>query len=139
MKIIFYCSRSENIHNKMLLEQWRKATLSQKMLSAVLRTFLYETDSVYTWLNNSWTLRKKCNWHFLIMTVLLTWNATECLYILLKLQQMLYEQQLKRSSTRLLEASTCTEADLTKDIHWLCSRSTVKWGLYEPSDYYRLS
>jgi hypothetical protein len=22
--------------------------------------------------------------------------------------------------------------NLTKDIHWLCSRSTVKWGLYEP-------
>jgi len=51
------------------------------------------------------------------MTVLLTQNATECLYILLKLQQMLYEQQLKRLLTRLLEASTCTEADLTKDIH----------------------
>ncbi len=27
MKIIFYCSRSEGIHNKMLLEWWRKATL----------------------------------------------------------------------------------------------------------------
>jgi hypothetical protein len=30
---------------------------------------------------------------------------------------MLYEQQLKRLLTRLLEAFTCIEADLTKDIH----------------------
>jgi len=44
-------------------------------------------------------------------------NATECLYILLKLQQMLYEQQLKKPLTRLLEASTCIEADLMKDIY----------------------
>jgi len=51
------------------------------------------------------------------MTVLLTQDATECLYILLKLQQMLYEQQLKRPLTRLLEAFTCTEANLMKDIH----------------------
>jgi len=51
------------------------------------------------------------------MTVLLTQNATECLYILLKLQQMLYEQQLKRSLTRLLEASICIEVNLTEDIH----------------------
>ncbi len=51
------------------------------------------------------------------MTVLLTQNATECSYILLKLQQMLYKQQLKRLMTELLEASTCTEADLAEDIH----------------------
>jgi len=51
------------------------------------------------------------------MTVLLTQNAIGCLYILLKLQQMLYEQQLKRPLTRLFEASTCIEADLMKDIH----------------------
>jgi hypothetical protein len=44
---------------------------------------------------------------------------------------MSYEQQLKRPLTRLLEASTCTEANLKKDIHWLYSRSSVKWGLYE--------
>ena len=137
-EIIFYCFKSESIHNEMLLEQWREATLSQKTLSAVLRISLYETDSVYTWLNNDWTLRKKCNWYSFIMTVLLTQNATECLYILLKLQQMPYKQQLKRLSTRLLEAFTCIRANLTKDIHQLCSRSTVKWGLYEPSDNYRL-
>ncbi len=47
-------------------------------------------------------------------------------------------QQLKRLLTRLLEASTCTEADLMKDIHQLCSKSIIKWGLYEPSDNYRL-
>jgi hypothetical protein len=29
-KIIFYCFKSENIHNKMLLEWWRKATLLQR-------------------------------------------------------------------------------------------------------------
>ncbi len=138
-EIIFYCSRSEGIHNEMLLEWWRKATLLWKTLSAVIRTPLYRTDSVYTWLNNDWTLRKRCNWCSLITTVLLTQNATECLHILSKLRQMLYKQQLKRSLTRLLEASTCTEADLTKDIHWLCSRSTVKWGLYKPSDNYELS
>jgi hypothetical protein len=30
--------------------------------------------------------------------------------------------------TRLLEASTCIEADLMKDIHWLCSRSMSSEG-----------
>ncbi len=139
MKIIFYCFKSENIHNKMLLEWWRKATLSQKMLSAVLRISLYETDLVYTWLNNDWTLKKRCNWYSFIMTVLLTWDATECLYILSKLWQMSYKQQLKRLLTRLLEASTCIEANLTEDIYWLCSKSTVKWGLYKSSDNYKLS
>jgi len=138
-EIIFYCFKSEGIHNEMLLKWWRKATLSQKTLSVVFRTSLYETDSVYTWLNNNWTLRKRCNWCSFITTVLLTWDAIECLYILLKLQQMLYKQQLKRSSTRLLEASTCIEENLTEDIHWLCSRSIIKWGLYEPFDNYRLS
>ncbi len=138
-KIIFYCFKSEGIHNKMLLEWWREVTLSQKMLSVVLRIFLYRTDSVYTWLNNDWTLRKRCNWCSLITTVLLTWDATECLYILLKLWQMSYKQQLKRLLTRLLEASTCIRANLTEDIHWFCSRSIIKWGLYKPSDNYRLS
>ncbi len=137
-KIIFYCFKSEGIHNKMLLEWWREATLSQKTLSVVIRTSLYRTDSVYTWLNNDWTLKKRCNWCSLITTVLLIWDATECLYILLKLQQMLYEQQLKRLLTRLLEAFTCIRANLMKDIYQLCSRSIIKWGLYEPSAYYRL-
>jgi hypothetical protein len=87
-KIIFYCFKSENIHNEMLLEQWRKATLLQKTLSVILRISLYRTDSVYTWLNNDWTLRKKCNWCSFIMTVLLTemlqnvctfcWNCDKC-------------------------------------------------------------
>ncbi len=139
MKIIFYCLKSESIHNKMILKQWRKATLLQKTLSAVLRTSLYRTDSVYTQLNNDWTLRKKCNWCFLIITVLLTQDATECLYILPKLWQMLYKQQLKRLLTKLLEAFICIRVNLTKDIHQLCSRFTVKWGLYKPFDYYRLS
>ncbi len=116
-EIVFYCFKSENIHNEMLLEQWRKVTLLQKTLSVVLRTSLYKTDSVYTWLNNDWTLKEKCNWCSLITTVLLTWNATEGLYILLKLWQMLYKQQLKRLLTRLLKAFTCTEADLTENIH----------------------
>jgi len=137
-RVIFYCFRSENIHNRMLLEQWKKATLSQKTLSVVFKTSLYRTDSVYTWLNNDWTLKKKCNWCSLITTVLLTWDATECLYILSKLWQMSYEQQLKRSLTRLLEAFTYIEANLMRDIHWLYSRFTVKWGLYESSDNYRL-
>ncbi len=47
-KIISHCFKSESIHNEMLLEQWRKATLSQKTLSVVLRTSLYRTDLVYT-------------------------------------------------------------------------------------------
>jgi len=138
-KIIFYCFRSEGIHNRMLLEWWREATLLWKTLSVIIRTSLYRTDSVYTWLNNGWTLKKRCNWCSLITTVLLTWDATECLHILSKLQQMLYKQQLKRLLTRLLEAFTCIRVNLTEDIHWLCSKSTVKWGLYEPSDNYRLS
>ncbi len=71
-KIIFYCFKSEGIHNRMLLEWWRKATLLWKTLSVILRTSLYETDSVYTWLSNDWTLKKRCNWCSLIMTVLLT-------------------------------------------------------------------
>jgi uncharacterized membrane-anchored protein YjiN (DUF445 family) len=45
----------------------------------------------------------------------------------------------EKMSTRLLEAFTCTEANLIKDIHWLCSRFTVKWELYKPSDNYELS
>jgi amino acid permease len=94
----------------------KKATLSQKALSAVLRISSYETDSVYTWLNNDWTLRKRCNWCSLIMTVLLIWDATECLYILSKLQQMSYKQQLKRPLTRLLEAFTCIRVNLMRDI-----------------------
>ncbi len=51
------------------------------------------------------------------MTVLLTEDATECLYILSELQQMSYEQQLKRLLTRLLEAFICIEVNLTEDIH----------------------
>jgi len=39
---------------------------------------------------------------------------------------MLYEQLLKRLLTRLLEAFTCIEVNLTEDIHQLCSKSTVK-------------
>ncbi len=116
-KVIFHCFKSENIHNEMLLEQWRKATLLWKMLSAVLRVSLYKTDSVYTWLNNDWILKKKCNWYSLVMIVLLTQNATECLYILLKLWQMLYKQQLKESLTRLLKVSICIRAHLMRDIH----------------------
>ena len=48
MKIISHCFKSENIHNEMLLEQWRKATLSQKTLSVILKISLYKTDLVYT-------------------------------------------------------------------------------------------
>jgi hypothetical protein len=44
----------------------------------------------------------------------LTQNVTECLYILQKLWQMLYEQQLKELSTRLLKAFTCIKENLTK-------------------------
>jgi len=126
IKIIFYCTESESVHNKMLFEQWRKVALLRKTLSIKLRISLYETYSVYTWLNNDQTLKKKCNWCFFIETVLLTWNVTECLYILQKLWQMLYKQQLKELLTRLLKASICTEENLTKDIHWLCSESAVK-------------
>jgi len=123
----------------MLLEQWRKAALLWETLSVDLRISLYKINSVYTWLDNDWTLRKKCNWYFLIETVLLTWDVTECLYILQKLWQMSYEQQLKESSTRLFKGFTCTEKNLTKDIHWLCSESVIKWELYEPFNDYRLS
>jgi hypothetical protein len=28
---------------------------------------------------------------------------------------------------------------LIRDIYWLCSRLIIKWELYEPFDYYRLS
>ncbi len=103
-KIISHCTESENVHNKMLSEQWRKVALLRKTLSIKLRTSLYKTYSVYTWLNNGQTLKKKHNWCSFITTVFLTWNATECLYILLKLQQMSYKQQLKRLLTRLLES-----------------------------------
>jgi len=90
-EIISHCFRSESIYNEMLLEWWRKATLSWKTLSVLFKTSAYRTDSVYTELNNDWTLKKKCNWYSLIMTVLLTQDVTECLYILLKLWQMLYK------------------------------------------------
>ena len=122
----------------MLLEQWRKAALLWETLSADLRISLYRTNSVYTWLDNDWTLKKRCNWCSFIETVLLIWNVTECLYILQKLWQMLYKQQLKELSTRLLKVFICIEENLTKDIHWLCSESAVKWGLYKSFDDYRL-
>jgi len=47
-KIISHCFKSENIHNEILLEWWRKVTLLQKTLSAVLKISLYWTDLVYT-------------------------------------------------------------------------------------------
>ncbi len=84
-EILFYHSESKNVHNKMLFKWWRKAALSWETLNADLRISLYETNSVYTWLDNNWTLRKRCNLCFLIETVLLTQNVTECLYILQKL------------------------------------------------------
>ena len=126
IKIIFYCTESESVHNKMLLEWWRKAALLWETLSVDLKISLYKINSVYTWLNNDQTLKKKCNWCFFIETVLLTWDVTECLYILPKLWQMSYEQQLKELLTRLLKAFICTEENLTKDIYWLCSESAVK-------------
>jgi hypothetical protein len=112
-KIIFYCLKVRIFITKCFLSDEESYSFT-KTLSVILRISLYRTDSVYTWLNNDWTLRKKCNWCSFIMTVLLTWDATECLYILLKLQQMLYEQQLKRLLTRLLEAFICIEVNLTK-------------------------
>ncbi len=138
-EILFHHSESKSVHNRMLLEWWRKAALLWETLSVDLRTSSYKINSVYTWLNNDWTLKKKCNWCCFIETVLLTWDVTECLYILQKLWQMLYKQQLKESSTKLLKASTCIEENLMKDIHWLCSESAVKWELYKSSDDYKLS
>jgi len=116
-KILFYHSESKNVHNRMLFEQWKEAALLWETLSVNLRISLYKTNSVYTWLDDDWTLRKKCNWYSLIEIVLLTQDVTECLYILQKLWQMSYEQQLKESLTRLLKASICIEENLTKDIH----------------------
>jgi hypothetical protein len=78
-----------------------------KTLSVIIRTSLYRTDSVYTWLNNDWTLRKRCNWCSLITTVLLTWDATECLYILLKLWQMSVWTTAEKTADKAFEASTC--------------------------------
>ncbi len=116
-KILFYHSESKNVHNRMLFEQWKEAALLWETLSVNLRISLYRTNSVYTWLDDDWTLRKKCNWYSLIEIVLLTQDVTECLYILQILWQMSYEQQLKESLTRLLKASICIEENLTKDIH----------------------
>ena len=48
MKIILYCTENESVHNRMLLEQWRKVALLRKMLSTELRISLYKTYSVYT-------------------------------------------------------------------------------------------
>ncbi len=138
-EIVFYCTESESVHNKMLFEQWRKVAFSRKTLSIELRTSLYRTYSVYTWLNNDWTLKKKCNWCSFITTILLIRNVVKHLYILSKLWQVSYKQQLKELLTRILKASICTEENLTKDIHWLCSESAVKWELYKPFDDYRLS
>jgi len=81
-KIIFYCTESESVNNKMLFKQWRKVALLRKTLSIELRISLYRTYSVYTWLNNDWTLKKKLDWCSLIITILLIRNVTECLYIL---------------------------------------------------------
>jgi hypothetical protein len=40
----------------------KKSYSFAKDTECVLRISLYRTDSVYTWLNNDWTLRKRCNW-----------------------------------------------------------------------------
>ncbi len=87
-EIISHCFKSENIHNEMLLEQWRKATLLQKTVSVILRISLYRTDSVYTWLNNDWTLRKNVTdilssqqffWPEMLQNVCtFCWNCDKC-------------------------------------------------------------
>jgi hypothetical protein len=53
MKIIFYCSRSEVIHNKMLLEWWRKATLCKDTECC------HQTPFVTFWSEMPWILKLK--------------------------------------------------------------------------------
>jgi hypothetical protein len=136
-KIISHCFKSESIHNKMLLEQWRKATLSKDTECHSQNLFVQNWFSIHMtqqWLNT----QKKCNWCSLswqFFWLKMLQNVCTFCEIVTNVIWTTAEKML----TRLLEAFICIEANLTEDIHWLCSRSTVKWGLYEPSDNYRLS
>ncbi len=118
----------------MLSEWWEQVAFLRKTLSVWLRTTLYRTNSIHSWLNNDWTLWKRCYWWTTVQTILLTWNVIRCLYILQKLWQVSYKQQLKELPSRVLETFTCFEENLTKNIHWLCSESSPESRLYEPVD-----
>jgi hypothetical protein len=85
-KIIFYCFKSEGIHNKCFLSNEEKL-LFWKTLSVILRISLYETDSVYTWLNNDWTLKRNVTdvlsqqffWLKMLQNVCtFCWNCNKC-------------------------------------------------------------
>jgi hypothetical protein len=133
-EIIFYCSKSENIHNKMLLEWWRKALCKRHwvLFSESLCTELIQ----YT--------------HDSTMTEHSERDVTDALLS----QQFFWPEMLQNVCTFCQNCNKCCMnnswrdcdkaswslylywRNLTKDIHWLCSRFTVKWGLYKPSDNY---
>jgi hypothetical protein len=101
-KIIFYCFKSENIHNRMLLEQWKKL-LFYEDTECCSQNPLYRTDSVYTWLNNDWTLKRNVTdallsqqffWPEMLQNVCtFCWNATNAVWT-----------TAEKTVTRLLEA-----------------------------------
>jgi hypothetical protein len=70
----------------MLLEQWRKVTLC-KDTECHSQNPLYRTDSVYTWLNNDWTLKRNVTdllsqqffWLKMLQNVCtFCWNCDKC-------------------------------------------------------------
>jgi hypothetical protein len=104
------------------------------LFSEPLCTNWFSIHMTQQWLNT----QKKCNWCSLSQQFFwpeMLQNVCTFCWIVTNAVWTTAEKTADKASWSL----TCIEADLTKDIHWLCSRSTVKWGLYEPSDNYRLS
>jgi hypothetical protein len=84
----FYCFKVRIFITKCFLSNEEKLLFVKDTECCSQNLFVQNWFSIHMtqqWLNT----QKKCNWCSFIMTVLLTWDATECLYILSKLWQML--------------------------------------------------
>jgi hypothetical protein len=81
----------------------------QKTLSVISEP-LCRTDSVYTWLNNDWTLRKRCNW------CSLSWQFfwPEMLQNVCTFCQIVTNVVWTTAEKMLTFFSTCIKANLTK-------------------------
>jgi hypothetical protein len=136
-EIIFYCTESESVHNRMLLSSEEKLLFEKDTEYWTQNLFVQNLFSIHMtqqWLNT----QKKCNWCSFIITILLIRNVAECLYILLNCDKCCINNSWKDCWQSFLKPLPVSE-NLTKDIHWLCDRSAVKWRLYESTDDYRLS
>jgi hypothetical protein len=117
----------------MLLEWWRKASL--KTLSVVIRTLC--TELIQYTHDSTMTEHSERDVTDALLSQQFFW--LEMLQNVCTFCQNCNKQQLLKDCWQGFWSLYLYWSDLTKDIHQLCSRSTVKWGLYEPSDNYRLS